>query len=214
MSPPIPIEVRIGDGKTLRGHEFAPSGPPVVFLHEPGLDLDAWGPCTAEFAERGFKVLALDLAGHGLSDGEEGDWADSISEALGEIGSQWGPLGVIAAGPTCRPLLDIGADDGVPVQALVSPPPVDQESLRRSVPSMRLVMCGPDDREAHAAAKAVFDGVRGQRLMITGGGAHQGTELIANNPHLGDDLVMWFRRYLTAHHLAWIKQITSRPRSS
>ena len=209
MSHPVPIEVRTGSGVTVRGHELAAVGPPVVFLHEPGRDLDAWGPRTAEFAKKGFKVLALDLPGHGLSDGDEDDWAAPMGEVIGEIGAQWGPLGVVAAGTACGPLLEIGADQGVPVQTMISPPAFEPDSLRDAAPSMRLLMCGPADDDSHRATKTVFDRIRGQRIMITGGDAEQGTDLIVAHGRLLEELVMWFRRNLTAYHLAWIKEVTS-----
>jgi hypothetical protein len=201
--------VRIAEGEAVRGHEFAAAGPPVLFLHEPGRDLDAWGPRTAEFAKKGFKVLAVDLPGHGLSDGGPDDWAGSVGALIREIGAQWGPLGVVAAGAACRPFLDIGADEGVPVQAMISPDGLDEPAIRASVNSMRLVMCGPGDEDAHRAAKAAYDGARGQRMMVSGGGAEQGSDLIVTHPNLLEELVMWFRRYLTAYHLGWIKQVTS-----
>ena len=210
MTAPIAIEVRLPDGSTVRGHELPESGPPVVFVHEPGCDLDAWGSRTAQFARRGFKVLALDLPGHGLSDGEPGDWEAGLTSALSQIGFQWGPLGVVAAGDTCRAVLSLGAEEGVPVQVMLSPPEVDAGCLRRSAPSTRLLMCGPADHAAHEATKTVFAGVRGQKLMITGGGDEQGANLIRVNGHLLDELVMWFRRNLTAYHLAWISEITSK----
>ena len=72
---------------------------------------------------------------------------------------------------------------------------------------MRLLMCGPTDPEANRMTTAVFGGIRGQKMMITGGGAEQGSEMITTHGHLVEDLVMWFRRNLTAYHLAWIKEI-------
>ena len=77
------------------------------------------------------------------------------------------------------------------------------------MPSTRLLMCGPDDREALETTKTVFGRVRGQKLMITGNGVQQGSDLLTANSHLLDELVMWFRRNLTAHHLAWIAEITA-----
>jgi len=184
----------------------------VVFVHEPGRDLDVWRRTASRFARMGFKVLALDLAGHGLSDGEAGEWEDTVVEAVREIGVHWGPLGAVAAGESCRPFLGIGAGDGVPVQALISPAGIDGTALPASAPSMRLMMCGPGLEDAHRATKATFDGARGQKMMITGGGADQGSGLVAAHPRLLEELVMWFRRYLTGHHLAWIKKLTDASR--
>jgi len=209
VSAPVPIEIRLAGGSTVRGHEFAASGAPVVFIHEPGRDLDAWGAITADFAKRGFRVLALDLPGHGLSDGDADDWDGTIGEVMEQIEVQWGPMGVVAAGAACQPFLAIGTDHGVPIQAMISPTDSDEAALRSSARSMRLVMCGTADGDAQRAAKTMYDGARGHRMMVTGGKLEQGTELLVAHPHLAEELVMWFRRYLTAYHLGWINEITS-----
>ena len=40
---PVPVAIRLPDGLVLRGHEWPVDGPAVVFLHDHGDDLDAWG---------------------------------------------------------------------------------------------------------------------------------------------------------------------------
>ena len=51
------------------GQPFDPNLPAVVFLHGAGMDATVWALQTRWFAHHGFAVLALDLAGHGRSDG-------------------------------------------------------------------------------------------------------------------------------------------------
>jgi len=207
MTTPIVIEIGVGDG-VIRGHEYTADGPPVVLVHEPGRDLDAWSPFAAWFANKGLKVIALDLPGHGLSDGDPGDWEPMAHKAIDEIRSQWGPIGIATAGAACALLPRYGSDDGVPVQAMISPTPMDINSLRTSNWGIRLIMCGPGDKRSHTDAKLVFDNLRGEKMMVTGGGADQGTELIRAHRHLAEELVMWFRRYLMPYHLSWIKEVT------
>jgi pimeloyl-ACP methyl ester carboxylesterase len=52
------------------GKEFDPSLPTVMFVHGSGLDHRSWALQTRWFAYNGYAVLAPDLPGHSLSQGE------------------------------------------------------------------------------------------------------------------------------------------------
>ena len=52
------------------GCAFDPKKPTVVFVHGSGLDHRTWALQARWFAFHGFSVLAPDLPGHSLSDGE------------------------------------------------------------------------------------------------------------------------------------------------
>ena len=59
------------------GKEFDSSLPPVMFVHGSGLDHRSWALQTRWFAYNGYSVLAPDLPGHSLS---EGDALESIED--------------------------------------------------------------------------------------------------------------------------------------
>lgn len=59
------------------GKEFDPGLPTVMFVHGSGLDHRSWALQTRWFAYNGYSVLAPDLPGHSLS---EGDALESIEE--------------------------------------------------------------------------------------------------------------------------------------
>ena len=53
-----------------------PGGQPVVFLHGGGQTRASWKRALEALAERGFRVISLDLRGHGDSDwAPDGDYA-------------------------------------------------------------------------------------------------------------------------------------------
>jgi len=52
------------------GKEFDPDLPTVMFVHGSGLDHRSWALQTRWFAYNGYSVLAPDLPGHSLSEGE------------------------------------------------------------------------------------------------------------------------------------------------
>lgn len=66
------IRIKTQDGAILEADEFAPSGgePPaagLVLLHGFGETRRAWGDFPATLARTGYRVLAIDLRGHGGS---------------------------------------------------------------------------------------------------------------------------------------------------
>lgn len=52
------------------GRDFDPGLPPIVFLHGAGMDHTVWALPARYFAHRGRAVLAVDLPGHGRSEGQ------------------------------------------------------------------------------------------------------------------------------------------------
>ena len=80
--------VRIFSG--TGGRPFDPNQPAIVFLHGAGMDHTVWALQTRYFAHRGYSVLAVDLPGHGRSEGEAlssieewADWTAKLIEAAG-----------------------------------------------------------------------------------------------------------------------------------
>ncbi|MCK5275897.1 MAG: alpha/beta hydrolase [Alphaproteobacteria bacterium] len=72
------------------GKEFDSSLPVVIFVHGAGQDRTAWALQTRYFAYHGYGVLAVDLPGHGKSEGpileslpEMGDWLADLIAASG-----------------------------------------------------------------------------------------------------------------------------------
>ena len=72
------------------GRPFDPRLPAVVFLHGAGMDHTVWALQTRYFAHHGRSVLAVDLPGHGRSEGPPladigamADWVPRLLEAAG-----------------------------------------------------------------------------------------------------------------------------------
>ncbi len=66
------LEATTADGVRLRGEIVPGDETWVVLVHDAGGDIDDWRPIRAGLARRGWTVLALDLRGHG---GSDGDWS-------------------------------------------------------------------------------------------------------------------------------------------
>ena len=222
-SKPYPIEVALADGTVLRGLEHPADGPPLLFVHDLGDDLDAWGSVAATVNSAGFRVIRLELRGHGLSDGEPDPSAtmEDLTGALAEVGGAFGPVGLVAYGAAARAAFKFGAGHGAPVHAVISPTPGfgddDTDGGVRhggdrdigggeAVAAMRVLFTGAHDELAHGYVRTVHPGLRGQNMWISTGTVLRGPALLQEHPHLVEQLVMFMRRNLTAHHLAWIAE--------
>ena len=102
------------DGKKVfaatGGRPFDPGQPVVIFVHGAGMDHTIWALQTRWFAWHGRSVLAIDLPGHGMSDGpalesidEIGVWLVRLIEVSGApsaslVGHSMGSLASLAAG--------------------------------------------------------------------------------------------------------------------
>lgn len=94
--PYRPHAVRTPDGLTLAAYEYGnPDGPAILFIHGYAQAALSWDRQTrdAELA-REFRLVALDLRGHGMSDKPVGDaayktpkfWADDVQATITQLG--------------------------------------------------------------------------------------------------------------------------------
>ncbi len=205
---PIPVAVSLEGGTVVRGHEWSHDGPPVVFLHDLGADLDAWGSVPETVAAAGFRVISLDLPGHGLSDGEPdaGSLSDRVDDILREVRGSFGPVALVATGATAEVLLRHDATTGAPVHVMLSPSPLDPAGIdwRVTTAAMRLILSGTLNEAAHGYVEGIYPKLRGQRMLITGASEAAGPELLNDQPQLVEHLIMFVRQYLVGHHLEWI----------
>ncbi len=67
------------------GRDINPDKPTVVFVHGTGLDHTVWALPARYFGRHGFNVLAIDLPGHGRSDGPLRKSVEDMADCLIEI---------------------------------------------------------------------------------------------------------------------------------
>ena len=213
LARPYPIEIALADGTVLRGVEHPADGPPLLFVHDLGEDLDAWGSVAPAVRAAGFRVICLELRGHGLSDGEPDPSAtvDDVTGALAEVQGAFGPCGLVVHGTAAGAAFALGSEHGAPVHAVISPVPRpggadDGDDSIGSVPSMRVLFTGAHDEPVHEHVRTSHSSMRGQNMWISTGTALRGPTLLQEHPHLVEQLVMFMRRHLTAYHLAWIAE--------
>jgi pimeloyl-ACP methyl ester carboxylesterase len=179
-----PVELLTRDGTCLRGEQRGRGASWAVLVHDEGSDLDSCRPLVDALARADVASIAVDLRGHGASDG---DW-DRAAGVADVDAAMWAALAsgahetfLVAAGRACELVLAGGLRHGVAAMALLSPQAdparlTDELMLECAVP--KLIVLGGADAEARAAAEAVERRLIGPRLRVTLPTERQGADLL------------------------------------
>lgn len=208
------IALRASDGTTLSAIWHAPprSAPAVLLVHMLTRSHAEWELTAQALNVSGFGVLALDLRGHGASEGSSSalgsmqldvqaalDWLKSRPDVLANrLGITGASLGASLA------VLVAAADPAVRSIALLSPAAEYrglrcEPAMRRFAERSGAVMLVASTGDPYALRSAhhfetMATGVRDLRV-VDGTNAH-GTTLLSVRPDLITSLVDWFRRSL------------------
>jgi pimeloyl-ACP methyl ester carboxylesterase len=131
-------------GPTVRGVRWGFGDHRVLFLHEPGSDLDAWGSMLRELAHAlNVEARAFDLPGHGLSDDP---WnPERLPAVISELSAPKGPVTsnpiIIAAGASALATLQI-TDQLVLPGLIALSPSGESQSFPRSPKVPKLFFAG------------------------------------------------------------------------
>jgi len=203
---PVSVEVTLESGLTMRGYEWPARGAPVVLLHDYDHDLDAWQEIDRELAQKSFRVINLELRGHGFSDGEpDRDLLFSdAEELLKELGTVWGPLGLCTYGHVSASLCSIGGTFLPKVHIAVSPLlGSTTKGITQQADTSYLVISGAGDQECTEQARSIFDDLGPKKLWASVASTEQGPKLLRQHRHLVGDMTLFFQRYLVPMHQEW-----------
>ena len=171
------------------GKQYDPSLPTVMFVHGSGLDHRSWALQTRWFAYNGYAVLAPDLPGHSLSEGEAltsieemGAWLADFIRAAGAgsvhaVGHSQGFLDLLELADQAPELLKsitgVGTAGAIPVNpALIE---AAAENAGKAAEMLLMWGFGPDAQFGISAVPGM------QPIAI-------GRQIMARNP-LYEDLV-------------------------
>jgi uncharacterized protein len=208
------IALRAADGTALSAvwHSPARPAPAVLLVHMLTRNHSEWDATAEALNVSGFGVLALDLRGHGASEGSSTalgsmqqdvqaalDWLKTRPEVLANrLGIGGASLGATLA------VMAAAVDPAVRSIALLSPASEYrglrcEASMRRFVERAGAVMLVASTGDPYALRsahhfEAMGTGPRDLRV-IDGTNAH-GTTLLSVRPELVTSLVDWFRRSL------------------
>ena len=204
------VTLRTDDGVILTATWYEPParGPAVILvhmLHRSRRDFDA---LASRLASEGIGALALDLRGHGDSQGSIGtDFAPMVADVKAArrflIGRSdvSGKIGLLGASLGANLVALAAADDpGVASLALLSPS-LDYRGLRIETAMRKfgsrpvLMVVSDDDPYASRSAHDLEKGTRGREILSLTGAGH-GSTMLEREASLMGSLVDWFRRTL------------------
>lgn len=197
INAPVPVEFTLAGDQVVRGQEWPGGGDLVLLVHDAGADLDAWRALPTELAADGYRTVAIDLPGHGLSDEpwDPGRFAAELTALTGAIrGDGAVRVFLIGAGSIVPALGAVGPDALV---ALSPRPEPDWTGERTGVPC--LILTGSADPKAARAADRYFRGRSGWTVASGFGVPEQGTELLATTwaGHAVEQILAFLRDYRT-----------------
>jgi len=91
------------------GKPFDPAQPVLVMIHGAGTDHTFWGLQTRFFSHHGYSVLAVDLPGHGRSDGPALDSIDALGNWVWQMLDAAGATQATMAGHSMGSLIALAA---------------------------------------------------------------------------------------------------------
>jgi pimeloyl-ACP methyl ester carboxylesterase len=192
---PEPIDIPYLPQITIRGQLWLGEAATVVLIHDAGADLDVWGRLPAYLAGSGYRVLAVDLPGHGLSDDP---WEPDLApEAVAAIVAYARSLAAgrcfaISMGGIVPIVGAITLDGHVAIS-----PCLDPEWAREESRTPCLIFVGGADPTAAAAANSYFRGRLGYGVVSSFGTAENGAALLRSAwaGHLQEQIVAFLRDY-------------------
>jgi pimeloyl-ACP methyl ester carboxylesterase len=191
-------------GSTIRGVRWRSGDTPVLLLHEPGADLDAWGTLTPSLAARlPLDVVAWDLPGHGLSDDpwEPRRLAELVRVLAGDASAP-GPRFLIAAGSIACAVLAEAECLALSGVVLLSPDDGLQPRFPRSPSVSKLVFAGAHAADDLATARRLVNASGGRTIVTSVPVAARGTGLLAGawEPNIADQIGVFLRDGLVRRH--------------
>lgn len=195
MTPRTPIEIPLGEGFALRGEACQGGELWAVLAHDQGEDLDRWQDVPEQLAAYGVSAVAMDLRGHGGSDGEP-DATSALEDLELAIAAarQRGAVAVVvvAAGGTASAALDRSSADAA---VAITPLPGSADPSPERPPARLLIVSS--DPAANAACDA-FQAQPGRRTLVARVPvAETGLDLLAGDwgSNVASYIVTFVRRF-------------------
>lgn len=201
MAPRVPLVLSTSSGD-LHGVEVSARDERgvVVFVHDLHRDLDEFGGLAELLADAGFTCIAVDLPGHGLSEGDDVDKAacvDAVRSVVAAALRGQRRIGLVASGAMATVGSLLGDDDGVAAQLLICPVLDDEIAAcgERSY-SVRMVLHGEGPSLVGTQTQRFFSPLIGQKLLVFNPSLLEGIDALVASETLYTHVTLFFQRYL------------------
>jgi pimeloyl-ACP methyl ester carboxylesterase len=207
-----PLTVDVGNGVRLSAEEWGGGSRGVLLVHDEGGDRTDWGGLGAKLATAGFRVVALDLRGHGASSAPrpatDPEWAVVVQDL--DAAAAWlarrgvTDLHVIAAGVGANAALHAASGTTTVDDLVLLSPSPNAHGLKLSTPIAAygsrplFAAAAQDDPTSAKAATWLAEQAQGPKILElypTGG---KGARLLNTVPSLEGAIVTWLNGTLLA----------------
>ena len=170
----------------------------VVLLHQLGLDKSSWESFVLELNKANYYVLALDLRGHGESEGELTDeqFLNMILDA--KAGHEFlknaaiTKIAIVGSSIGANTALKYGADNKLPIVALS--PGLDYKGIKTEEAAQKikkaLIISTEGDSYSFESINKLKELNENIMLKTYGGNSH-GTNIFKEENNLGEDIISW-----------------------
>jgi pimeloyl-ACP methyl ester carboxylesterase len=164
---PDPIEFEVAQGITLRGLVWTGAAPTILLAHGSNQesDLDDWDDLIPYLLQMGSSIIAIDLRGHGMSDGEpeHSTTHSDLRSVVTRLGND--SLIALAMGTSVPALIEMSGDTAMAGMVLISPE-LGNDLVPRSGNIPKLLVGGTLDPEMRAAIRGVQQVSIGPTLTV------------------------------------------------
>lgn len=199
-----PIELHADDGTRLAANHYPGGEHALILLHQRGLDKRSWHAFALKAQERGMSAIAVDLRGHGESDGSleelgEEDYLAMLSdaEAAAQTARERGArrLSILGASIGANTALRFAQAHPETAHIVALSPGMNYKGITLEdvmVEVPLLIVVGKGDAYSASSAQSINEShAAGEhRLLIFESEAH-GTHLLAEHDGLATLLLDW-----------------------
>jgi dienelactone hydrolase len=205
------VSFRTDDGVMIAATWYEPPsrGPAVILVHMLQRSRRDFEALAIRLSSEGIGTLAIDLRGHGES---QGSYGESFAPMVGDIRAARrflatrsevsGRIGILGASIGANLAALAAADDPTVASLALLSPSLEYRGLRIE-PAMRklgarpvLMVVSDDDAYATRTARDLEKGSSKGREVVHLPAAGHGTVMLERDPSLSGTLVDWFRRTL------------------
>lgn len=201
MSSRIPVEFTSSTQEVIRGIRIPKSGASrVLLVHSEGADLDEYGSLPEKLHRRGYEPIAIDLIGHGLSDGTHNlvRVRKDLCSLIKQIGNESELIGLVMSGRAATVGAHIGNNENIVAQIYVNPELdetiIEHENRRQSI---RMVIHGDDPNLAATKTKKFFSYLLGEKMMVSSSRSELGLLQLSEVGTINNHVELFFHRYLS-----------------
>ena len=201
MSKRIAIEFTSSTSDVIRGIKLANAGASrVLLVHSLGADLDEFGSLPEKLHARGYEPIAIDLIGHGISDGLSNltRIREDLLCLIKQLVEDGDSIGLVMSGQLATVGAHIGVADKVAAQIFVNPE-LDETIMNQEdrAQSIRLIIHGDDPNIAATKTKKFFSYLLGEKMMISSLDSQLGLLQLSELSHIYNHVELFLHRYLS-----------------